>query len=372
MCSDWVTFYDIFVRNALGDYRQLMKEIAYSPLMGFWLTFKNSKACASVSLPCTNYPDENFAREFMELFSIGLFKLNPDGTHQKDAAGKSIPTYDNHDIMSFARLWTGFSEQGYRSNIEWRHNSATINYVDPMKVKGSNHDRLPKMDLDDDYLGDRRPLCNALPARAFLRQGATYVYRGYKMPKSPRQPTGEHWNFQDHNIGSVPVNPATSTLFQQLCAPGASGACQFPSVVTLTSSIPCDGVECEVDTVRVIQIVTGGETVYYEYEHIECVYLAFYDNPKMIKSSSSWGNQVMCADPTVAAAGAACCASAISTSTHSQARCQYAREHVTYATAQARCAQTTTQYGNQYQLHRGGASSNVSDHMVSHGNQMYW
>jgi uncharacterized protein (DUF1800 family) len=93
-------------RNAFGSFRGLLKEIAYSPLMAYWLTFMDNQGFHISGM----YPDENFAREFMELFSIGLFKLNSDGTHQRDDVGASLPSYDNHDVMAFARLWTGFSK----------------------------------------------------------------------------------------------------------------------------------------------------------------------------------------------------------------------------------------------------------------------
>ncbi|HQX45411.1 MAG TPA: DUF1800 family protein, partial [Saprospiraceae bacterium] len=54
-------------------------------------------------------PDENYAREIMQLFTIGLYELNLDGTHKKDSLGNSIPTYDQKDIQEFAKIFTGLS-----------------------------------------------------------------------------------------------------------------------------------------------------------------------------------------------------------------------------------------------------------------------
>lgn len=65
-------------------------------------------------------PDENFAREIMQLFSIGLFMLNPDGTRKIDpVSGQPIPTYTNEDIINFSRGWTNFKRrEKERDNIE--------------------------------------------------------------------------------------------------------------------------------------------------------------------------------------------------------------------------------------------------------------
>jgi hypothetical protein len=88
MSEMYTNYYDILVRHSLGNFRDLLKEIAYSPVMGTWLTFKGSSSFASSG----TYPDENFSREIMELFSIGLFNLNPDGTPVRDELGEPVPT----------------------------------------------------------------------------------------------------------------------------------------------------------------------------------------------------------------------------------------------------------------------------------------
>ena len=99
----WTSYYDIFVRNAFGNFRDVLREVTYNPIMGDYLTFKRNRAFDASN----NYPDENFAREIMQLFTIGLWKLNPDGTRIKDTDGNDIPTYSNEHIMNFARVFTG-------------------------------------------------------------------------------------------------------------------------------------------------------------------------------------------------------------------------------------------------------------------------
>ena len=102
------SYYDLIQRHAFGNYRALLDSITYHPSMGSYLTFLNNHA-TDVADGKQVYPDENYAREIMQLFSIGLYKLNTNGTEVKDAAGKSIPTYTNADIAGLAKVFTGLS-----------------------------------------------------------------------------------------------------------------------------------------------------------------------------------------------------------------------------------------------------------------------
>ncbi|MEM1321226.1 MAG: DUF1800 domain-containing protein [Bacteroidota bacterium] len=98
-------YFDVLNRNAFGNYRQLLSEVSRNPSMGLYLSHMfNPK-----SDPANNiHPDENYAREVMQLFSIGLYELNNDGTRKLDASGNFIPTYNNADIREFAKIFTGF------------------------------------------------------------------------------------------------------------------------------------------------------------------------------------------------------------------------------------------------------------------------
>ena len=90
-------------------------------MMATFLTFVKSKSFHYNFHSYKNeelHPDENYAREIMQLFSIGLYELNLDGTRKVDSDGANIPTYTNEDIVSLARAWTGFDRQALRSNIE--------------------------------------------------------------------------------------------------------------------------------------------------------------------------------------------------------------------------------------------------------------
>jgi uncharacterized protein (DUF1800 family) len=100
------SYYDMLGRNAFGNYRKLLEDVALHPMMGVYLThIANQKE----DLATGRSPDENFAREVMQLMSIGVFELNNDGTQKLDSAGNPISTYTAEDISNLAKVFTGFS-----------------------------------------------------------------------------------------------------------------------------------------------------------------------------------------------------------------------------------------------------------------------
>ncbi len=100
------TWYDMLLKHAFGNFRDLLFDVTMHPAMGYYLSHASNRKAD----PATNrFPDENYAREVMQLFSIGLFELNLDGTRKKDSNGKDIPTYDNKDIKEFAKIFTGLT-----------------------------------------------------------------------------------------------------------------------------------------------------------------------------------------------------------------------------------------------------------------------
>ena len=140
----FLTYYDIFVRNAFGNYRDVLREVSYSPVMAEMLTFLRSQSTAYIWSKESNleYADENFAREIMQLFSIGLFELNDDGT-EKLVGGVPQRTYSSFDVAEYARAWTGFDMQKRRGNVEepsWHENR-----IDPMQLRVEWRDHLPKV-----------------------------------------------------------------------------------------------------------------------------------------------------------------------------------------------------------------------------------
>jgi uncharacterized protein (DUF1800 family) len=136
-----LNFYDVLVRGAFGNARDLLKGVTMHPCMGIYLShLKNRKADAALG----TFPDENFAREIMQLFSIGLWELNQDGTPRLEG-GQMIPTYDNVAITNFARVFTGLSFGGPRGTSFWW---PPEDWNNPMRMWDEYHDLEPKVLLN--------------------------------------------------------------------------------------------------------------------------------------------------------------------------------------------------------------------------------
>lgn len=99
-------YYDTLLEHSFGNYRDLLRDVTLHPIMGAYLShLRNRRSDPSRG----RFPDENYAREIMQLFSIGLFELRTDGTLAVDGTGAPIPTYDNDDITEFAKIFTGLA-----------------------------------------------------------------------------------------------------------------------------------------------------------------------------------------------------------------------------------------------------------------------
>ena len=234
----------------------------------------------------------------MQLFTIGLYELNEDGTHALDPNGNLIRTYSNDDIVEYSRVWTGFITQEDRGNID----DALNNRLDPMKIHPPFRDVFPKMGLNQQYIGDGYPLCADLPNQHFLKKGAKYILLG-----STPLPELQHDNRWDESVVRF-VAGTLSALRIALCGTSNLNSCTFPSVVTLSENLECSGDECKVDTIRVVQVQNG---MYYEYVPPPCVHQSFVENPRKIKrrnrGSGEGIDSYMCADPRTAVASTACC-----------------------------------------------------------------
>ena len=99
-------YQNILLKDALGNYRTLLQDVTLSPTMGHYLDMANSD---ETNPQTGTVPNQNYAREVLQLFSIGLVALNPDGTQQLDATGAPIPTFDGTTIDGFASVFTGWT-----------------------------------------------------------------------------------------------------------------------------------------------------------------------------------------------------------------------------------------------------------------------
>ncbi|KAA1189624.1 DUF1800 domain-containing protein [Pseudohalioglobus sediminis] len=130
-------YYDTLLKHAFGNYRDLLLAVTLHPSMGVYLSHLGN---ALADPEANRYPDENYAREVMQLFSIGLYELNLDGTEKRDDRGRLIPTYDNDDIREFARVFTGLTF-GDSEGPFWRREP---NFRVPMEMFEAFHDRESK------------------------------------------------------------------------------------------------------------------------------------------------------------------------------------------------------------------------------------
>lgn len=139
-------YWDILCRQGLGTYRELLEALTLNPAMGCFLSTRGNLKEDSVS---GRLPDENYAREVLQLFSIGLYELNLDGTVKRNAAGQPIETYTSDDVSNLARVFTGYNQDYSRPTfLNPKPPNQRINHVESargrMAFESRNHSLLEK------------------------------------------------------------------------------------------------------------------------------------------------------------------------------------------------------------------------------------
>ncbi|TMP38154.1 DUF1800 domain-containing protein [Pseudoalteromonas rubra] len=130
------SYQDILIQHAFGNYRELLEAVTYSPAMGFYLTYMGNLKGDEVT---GRMPDENYARELLQLFTVGIVALNQDGTPQQDQSGAIKELYTNQDITGLARVFTGL-DMDYETSEETEVNEFAL----PMAVYPQNHSEKSK------------------------------------------------------------------------------------------------------------------------------------------------------------------------------------------------------------------------------------
>ena len=128
------SYYDLLLDHAFGNYEDLLLDVTFHPAMGRYLSHVGNQPPAP---EINRFPDENYARELMQLFTIGLWELSPDGTRILDSNGQPIPTYSNEEITNFARVMTGF---WYGGNPWASGGWQDQDYAIPMEMHEEHHD----------------------------------------------------------------------------------------------------------------------------------------------------------------------------------------------------------------------------------------
>lgn len=147
------SYMDMLGRNAFGNWRSLLQDVTLHPAMGYYLNLLESE---KEDPAAGTHPNENYAREVLQLFSIGLVQLNPDGSPKLDATGKPVPTYDEAVVKGFAQAFSGWSFGGLdntQPDLFHNHDSnSEALWTVPMKAWPGFHSPGPKTLLDGKVL----------------------------------------------------------------------------------------------------------------------------------------------------------------------------------------------------------------------------
>jgi uncharacterized protein (DUF1800 family) len=131
-------FHNMLANDAFTNFATIMHDVSVSPGMGAYLNMLNSAKPGTGQIA-----NENYARENMQLFTIGLYLLNQDGTQQLDGSGNPVPAYTQAQVQAFARAYTGWTYGNATATVTKFPNS-TQDWVDPMQPVDSSHDTTSK------------------------------------------------------------------------------------------------------------------------------------------------------------------------------------------------------------------------------------
>src|SRR5271170_201514 len=153
--TGYTNYLQLLANDSFTNYRQIMQDVTLSPAMGDWLDMVNN---GKPNISKGDHANENYAREFMQLFTIGTSQLNPDGSFQLDSGGNQIPTYTQDTVEAFARAYTGWTYPLAPGATQQTYNPQY--WTGAMVAVDSNHDTGAKQLLT--YPG--APGGGALPA----------------------------------------------------------------------------------------------------------------------------------------------------------------------------------------------------------------
>lgn len=235
-------YYDVLLNNAFGNFYELLRAVTFHPMMGHYLTYLENKR-ADVS----TRPDENFAREVMQLFTIGLWELNDDGSHVLSSSGEKTPTYNIKDIENAARVFTGFQLSKSDDDVtKWDR------FLRPMVLDESTHDNDEKVFFNGSLVLDReqgakKDVEDFLKALANHKNTAPFIIRRLIQHFVTSNPSPEYiyrvverWRETDGNLGQVIHAILMDTEARRVSLPG-SGKLKEPisRLVQVITTVGC-------------------------------------------------------------------------------------------------------------------------------------
>jgi uncharacterized protein (DUF1800 family) len=149
------SYYDVLLEHSFGNFRELLEAVTLTPAMGLYLDMRGNQ---KGDIAAGRHPNENFAREILQLFSIGLYRMWPDGTLVMNSEGSLVPTYDQDVILGFSRVFTGWNYyQNFQTNGRLPASfGPPSNYTNAMVLVPTRHE-----------LGTKRVLNNVILPAAF-------------------------------------------------------------------------------------------------------------------------------------------------------------------------------------------------------------
>ena len=170
-----VRYYDYLITDAFGNFRQLLEDATLSPAMGQWLSHRANQKANPIT---GTAPDENYAREVMQLFTIGLVQLQPDGTLMLEATGQPIPTYNQAMVSEMAKVLTGWQyadfpatdtdvahfTQQFSTNPDRTLLSDNFTWLQPMRYYDAFHDKTAKSIVSGQQISPLGAVPTTIPA----------------------------------------------------------------------------------------------------------------------------------------------------------------------------------------------------------------
>ena len=201
-------YQDMLSRDAFGSYRTVLEHVSLHPAMGYYLSHVgNRKADPARNLT----PDENYGREVMQLFSIGLVQRGSDFTAARDGSGNTIPTYDEKVVSAMARVFTGWTYAGQTDAQFGRSNNTSFA---PMECHSAYHDDKPKQIFDGIVVNEGNncaaSLAKTLDALAAHKNTAPFISRQLIQRLVTSNPSPAYvgrvskaWTDSNGNLGQV-------------------------------------------------------------------------------------------------------------------------------------------------------------------------
>jgi uncharacterized protein (DUF1800 family) len=206
-------YYDLLLDHSFGNVRDLLEAVTLHPAMGRYLDMlRNDKP----NLTSGSIPNENYAREILQLFSLGLYRLHPDGTPMLNSKGELIPVYDQDSIIGYAHVFTGW---GYNYTGSRTSFPSTENWIEPMREVPARHFTGRKRMLNNIVLPGL-PVLNGAPLNPYADHNAISGNAEFQALPAAELDAVHDQLFQHPNLGPFLCSQLIQRLVTSTPTPG--------------------------------------------------------------------------------------------------------------------------------------------------------